>query len=758
MRTMRLIFSYAILAAIFTCLPAFAAQDQSTQSGQPQPAPAAQQPDQTAPAPTVQPDQTAPAPAAPAASQSTTTAAPQSTASQPPNAPQPAKIKLTDYSKSRSQFPNPLSVYIPRHVPEAYFGNSPRIDQLVKDGKIMLSMDDAIALSLENNLDLAIARYNLSIADTDILVANAGQATRGVATGVVQGTPGGGVGGFGTGAQGAGAGGTTAGAGGAGAGSSGLVQSSLGAGPAVESFDPFLSSQLSLERATSPLSNTVQTGVANFNQNTATADFAYNQGFVTGTSFSLGFDNNRQISNSLRSALQPTINSSFRATLTQHLLQGLGILPQRRFILIAKNDRRISDAAFRQQVATTIPQIENIYWDLVNAYANVQVQERSVQLAQKTLSDTEKQVQIGTLAPIQVTQARSVLATDQQTLIVAQTNLQLQQSLMKNAILRTIPAGSPIVDAPVIPTDTMEVPADENLPPIQQMIDQALKDRPEIEQSLIDLKNRDITQKAARNELLPSVDLFAFYGASGLAGDQNAAATCAANPCTSAEIAQGKFLVPGSIPSGGIESSIGHLFNSSAPDKGVGLNVIIPLRNRAAQADSVRSQLEYRQAELRLEQLKNQIGIDVRNAQFALEQNRALVKAAQDGQQFAQENLDAEQKKYALGASTVTLVLQAQRDLAQAQSQLVSAQTAYEKSRVELDRVTGQTLAENNIHLDESEAGVVATPPHAPHVIPAPPQSQQSPAMQPPAAQPQAEQPQTEQQPQVPQESSQPQR
>ena len=748
MRTMRSAFSFALIAAIFVCLPALAAQDQSTQ-------PSSAQPEQQAPA-AQQPDQTAPAPAAPAASQGTT--------SQPPNAPQPTKIKLTDYSKSRSQFPDPFSVYIPRHVPEAFFGNSPRIDQLVRDGKIMLSMDDAIALALENNLDLAIARYNLSIADTDILLAHAGQSVRGVASGVVQGTPGGGVGGFGTGAQGAGAGGTTAGAGGAGAGTSGLVQSTLGAGPAVESFDPFLSSQMSIERATFPLANTVQTGVANFNQNTATANFAYNQGFVTGTSMSVGFDNNRQISNSLRSVLQPTINSSFRFTLTQHLLQGLGILPQRRFIMIAKNDRRISDAAFRQQVATTIPQIENIYWDLVNAYANVQVQERSVALAQKTLSDTQKQVQIGTLAPIQVTQARSVLATDQQTLIVAQTNLQLQQSLMKNAILRTIPAGSPIVDAPVIPTDTMEVPADENLPPLQQMIDQALKARPEIEQSLIDLKNRDITQKAARNELLPSVDLFAFYGASGLAGDQSAAATCAANPCTPAEIAAGRFLVPNQIPSGGIESSIGHLFNSSAPDKGMGLNIIIPLRNRAAQADNTRSQLEYRQAELRLEQLKNQIGIDVRNAQFALEQNRALVKAAQDGQQFASENLDAEQKKYALGASTVTLVLQAQRDLAQAQSQLVSAQTAYEKSRVELDRVTGQTLAANDIHLDESEAGVVGTAPRAPHVIPAPPASQQ-PTMQPPAAQPQNPQAQPEQpqqpqadQPQTPQESSQPQR
>jgi hypothetical protein len=366
MRTVRSVFCSAVLAGVIAYLPGFAAaQDQSTQGSEPQQStqqtPAAQ-PDQTAPA---QPAQ-APASSAPASSTSAS--------SQPaPNAPQPAKIKLTDYSKSRSQFPDPFSVYVPRHVPEAFFGNSPRIDQLLQSGKIMLSMDDAIALALENNLDLAIARYNLSIADTDILLANAGQATRGVASGVVQGTPGGGVGGFGTGAQGAGAGGTSAGAGGAGAGSSGLVQSTLGAGPTVESFDPFLSSTLSLEHATTPESNTVFTGVRALQQNTATANFLYNQGFATGTGLSVGFDNSRNISNSRFQVLQPTINSSFRATLTQHLLQGLGILPQRRFIMIAKNDRRISDAAFRQQVATTIPQIENIYWDLVNAYANVQV-------------------------------------------------------------------------------------------------------------------------------------------------------------------------------------------------------------------------------------------------------------------------------------------------------------------------------------------------------------------------------------------------
>src|SRR5205823_4621440 len=155
-----------------------------------------------------------------------------------------APFQFSDYSKPRGYFPNPFAPYLPRHVPPPSLANTPRIEQLMQEGKVLLSLNDAIALALENNLDIAIARFNLPIADTDILLANAGQSTRGVNTGVVQGTPGGGVGGIGgattTGSQGGGAGGTTAGAGGAGTGTSGLVTSTLGVGAPIPSFDPFL--------------------------------------------------------------------------------------------------------------------------------------------------------------------------------------------------------------------------------------------------------------------------------------------------------------------------------------------------------------------------------------------------------------------------------------------------------------------------------------------------------------------------------------
>src|SRR6266404_6336702 len=228
---------------------------------------------------------------------------------------------LVDFTKPNLHFPNPLGPYQAHQVQEPDFSNTPRIDQLIKNGEMVLSLNDAIALALENNLDLAIARYNLSIADTDILRAKAGNSIRGVATGLVSGTPGGGQGGFGTGASGAGAGGTTGGAGGAGAGSSGLVQSTLGAtGPSVPQFDPSVTSTLQIEHAVFPQSNTITTGVPILQQNSGTANFAYNQGFTPGTNMSVGFNNSRLTTNSLGSFLNPSLNSSFRFTLQQHLL------------------------------------------------------------------------------------------------------------------------------------------------------------------------------------------------------------------------------------------------------------------------------------------------------------------------------------------------------------------------------------------------------------------------------------------------------
>ena len=654
-------------------------------------------------------------------------AMPQAPSASKPASPAPQPFVVGEYSKPRSHFPNPIAPYAGRTVPVPNLTNTPRMDQLLQNGKLMLSMNDAIALALENNLDIAISRYNLHIADTDILRSKAGANLLGVNTGVIAGTPGGGVGGFGAATTTAGgAGGTQGGLGGAASGTLGLVSSTLGIGSPISSYDPILTGTLQLDRFNQKTSNAF-IGVPVLSQNTGTADFAYNQGFATGTNLSVGFNNSRVTTNSPFTSLSPTLNANFKATVTQHLLQGFGFNANKRFIIIAKNNRQISDVAFRLQITTTVDQIQNIYWDLVNAYENMKVQQDALALAEKTLSDNKKQVEIGTLAPIEIVRAQSQVATNQQSLIVAQTTLELQQLLMKNALSRTM-VDPALIDAEVIPTDTMRITPEEAAVPAQDLINDALGHRPELAESRLDLSNREVSMKAVKNSLLPSVDLFAYYGGSGLGGSFNPAAPVCTAPdqqfCTQPAD------IPPSVSYGG---TIHQLFNSTAPDKGVGLSLNIPLRNRTAQANQIRSQLEFRQAQLRLQQVENEIRIEVRNAQFQLQQNRASVAAAQAAVDLAQQSLDAEQKKYALGASTTTLVLQQSSALTQARSNLVTARTTYEKSRVELDRATGLLLEHNGIDLADAQSGVVAKLPNVPYVTPSTPdQSQPAPQQTPP--------------------------
>ncbi len=629
---------------------------------------------------------------------------------------------VQEYSKPRSHFPNPIGPYTPRHVAPPNLANTPRIDQLMHDGKLYISMNDAVALALENNLDIAIARYNLNIADTDVWRANAGSAILGVNSGVVQNTPGGGVGGLGT-QVGSGQGGTSVAAGGAGVGAGGLVVSTLGSGPFISSFDPVLTGTLQFDRqevnCSSPFCGS--------SQNTTTGNFAYNQGFQWGTNMTVGFNNSRLTSNNSFNSESPILSSSFQLKLTQHLLQGFGFAPNTRYIQIAKNDREISDVAFRLQITSTVDQIENMYWDLVYAYENVRVQREQLAFAQKTFSDTKKQVEIGTLAPIEVVRAQSTVASNQQTLTLALTNLELQQLLMKNALSRTL-VDPVLADAEVIPTSTMELPAQEPVVPTQDLINDALSHRPELAEQRINLTNTDISNKAIRSALLPSVDLFAYYGGAGLGGNANPGYVCLQEPLF---CGLQSYTPPGPVS---YSATLNQLVNSTAPDKGMGVTLNIPLRNRTAQATQVRSEFEYRQAQLRLQQIENQVRIEVRNAQFGVQQNRASVASAQAAVDFARQSLDAEQKKYALGASTSTLVLQNQTALTQAEVTLVSAKAAYEKAEVELDRAIGLLLDHAGIQIAEAERGQVTQTPNIPHLAPRP-TDQTTPAN--PPAQPQ---------------------
>ena len=619
-----------------------------------------------------------------------------------------------DYTRLKPMFPNPFKPYTATDVPLPRLGNTPRLDSLLRDGKIYLSLSDAVVLALENNFDIAIARINLDIADTDILRAKAGSFLRGAPAGLVTST----LGGSGsTVTGGGGPGGTSSGTGGAGSGANGLVLSTNGGGPTPEALDPVLTGNLQYEALDQQQSNLLFSGGKPvLSTDTSTFNFGYTQGFLTGTQLGVTFNNTRVTTNNPFSDYSPDITTTFRATATQHLLQGFGWGINGRFIVQAKNDRRITDSAFRQQLLYTVNQVENIYWGLVSAYEDEQAKERALAQSTQLTADNRRQLEIGTLAPLDVVNSDSAVATDKQALVASKSNLEYQQLIMKQAIARNLEDPA-LTNAPVIPTDRVALDrlAEEDMSQ-GDLVQQAYVNNPQIEQAVLSMKNNQITIKAEKNGLLPTIDAYAFYGASQLAGAQNPNAL---------NFDTGGPYAPGSFSSISYGTAVGNLFNSTAPDKGVGVNITIPLRNRVAQADQARSQMEYRQAQMRLQQLYTQIRIQVINGQYALTNDRAQVSAAQAGRDYAAQSLDAEQKKYKLGASTSALVLQQQRNLATGENTLISATAAYAKDRAALLQLLSKTLDRYGISITDAASGAMTAAPVIPGLTaptaPAPP-------------------------------------
>jgi len=665
----------------------------------------------------------------------------QKEASPLPQAPAPVLTQPFDLRPSNRDFSKPAGrllgdwtkMYRPTNIPKANFANSVRLDNLVKDGKIYLSLSDAIALAIENNYDIAIARYNLDIADTDILRTRAGATPLGVPPGIVTGTQGGSVSILTTGG---GPGGTTVGSGGAGSGVSGLTLTTAGAGPLPEPLDPSVTGTVQFERARQPQSNTLFSGgKTSLTTNTNLYSFGYTQGFVTGTSLNASIINNPTTTDSPFTVYSPELNSTFKATVTQHLLQGAGIWINKRFMYQAINDRRITDSSFRQQILYTVNQVEGIYWGLVSAYEDVASKERALAQSTKLSEDTHKQLEIGTMAPLDVVQADSTVQTDKQALTASQNTLNYQQQIIKQAIARNL-NDQKLATAPVVPTDRIKIdPIDEEKQPIEDLVRDAFKNRPELEQAALTLRNDEITLRGAKHGLLPALDVFGFYGSAALGGSQSPSAV---------NFRTGLPYDPGTFPANGYGTVLTNLFNSSAPDKGMGFSMTIPIRNREAQATQSRALMEYRQAELRLAQLYTQIRMQVVNAQFALTNDRAQVQASLAARDYAQQSLDAEQKKLHLGASTTANVLQQERNLATAEANLIAANATFATARASLYQVLATTLQHYGINLGDAAKGTVNTAPTISGVQPATPNQQTvSPAMptqpdqtQPPAAQP----------------------
>jgi outer membrane protein len=615
---------------------------------------------------------------------------------------------------------NPIKRYTPINIAKADFANPVRLTDLVKDGKIYLSLSDALALALEDNYDIAIARYDLDIADTDILRTRNGSTPLGAPSGLVTGTLGGTVT---TLATGGGPGGTTVGSGGAGSGAQGLTLTTAGAGPAPENLEPTVGATIQFERALQPQVNTLFSGgLAALDTNTDEYNFNFTKGFITGTNLQVALQNTRTTTDNPFNTYSPYLSSVFKATVTQHLLQGAGIWVNRRFMYQALNDRRITDASFRQQILYTVNQVENIYWELVDDYEDVQAKQRALDQSTQLLSDDRKQLQVGTMAPLDVVNAESQVASDQQSLISAENNLNYQQQIMKQAIARNL--NDPVLStAPVIPTDRVSLQSiPEESEPVEALVQEAFRQRPELEEAVLTLRNDEITLRGARNALLPTLDIYGFYGSSALGGAQSPYGL---------NFFSGKLYPPGTFPTVGYGSVVQKLFNSSAPDKGMGFTLSVPLTNRTAQAQQARSLMEYRQAELRLEQLYTEIRMQVVNQRYALANDLAAIKAADAAAKYDQQSLDDEIKKLHLGASTESNVMQLQRTMAAASDSLLDARTHYAKDRATLYQILASTLHEYGINLNEAATGNISAAPTVSGVQPAPPGNE--PSMQPPS-------------------------
>jgi len=606
-------------------------------------------------------------------------------------------VSKYNYTHAPKPFPNLIAPYKAQYVDPGVLTNSPRLEQLIHDGKMNLSLQDAIALALENSMDIVVQRYNPWMADTNLLKTRAG--------------------GFGYGVPGA------------------AFSSSTANVPNLI-YDPTLTQSVYYNSTVTPINNpfisgtgsgsTTSTNPLGLASHSATYNTSYQQNFDTGTTFTAAWDNTRA-SSAAANFFNPYVQSSLTFTFQQQLLAGAGRFINRRNIIIAENNRKIADLAFAQQAITTVTNTVTAYWELVYARENVQVQQKAVTVAEKLYNDNKKQLEIGTMAPLDVTRAESELATDQQNLIVAQTTALQDDLVLKNFISKD-PTASNLLNVEIIPTDKPSSPESIAAVSFEAAVKEAFDKRPDLQEQYINLKNADIDVRATKNALLPTATLEAQYGSFGLAGNAtllgpttiggpNLALPILDANGAPATITEGGVAVPiyqpftTAAPVGTVKQGFGtaqsQIFHNNFPSYTVGINLNLPLRNRSAQADNLHAQLTKRQLEAQTQQIKNTALLDVRNTIIALEQDRAQVQAAIKARELQQQTFDAEQKKYQLGASTVYNVILTQRDLINAQGAELRALANLAEAKANYERALGRTLDVNSVTIAGAKKGEI---------------------------------------------------
>jgi outer membrane protein len=582
-----------------------------------------------------------------------------------------------------------------RIVPPPKLSNTPRLESLVRAGNLYLSVDDVIALVLENNLDIAVQRYSPFLAREVLRRTQGGGFLRSVDTPIAAGPTSVSTAGVSVNANGI--------AGGAGLGSGGGIVSQIG--PVPPNLDPSLYASVQAGHITTPETN------LSFDQTSVLTNdyrqyiFQYAQQFITGTSAQLTFYDYRSLLNSSVPLFNPSITGFLDLQISQNLLQGFNIGVNNRDIRIAKNNMKVTNLQLKLQVATTVSAALNLYWDLVSFVDAVRIKEQALATSQKLYDDDKKMVKIGSLPAVEVTRAAAQVSVSKQDLLFAQTNVQQQEIVLKNALSRNAMANAWLDDVHIVPLNPIEVPKTDEVKPLPELIPEAIGNRVEIEQSKVNIDSQKIAIRGSRNGLLPTLQAFLELTNNGLSGPVN-------------PIYNGESGAPDLYFAGGTGTALGQIFRRDFPNYSAGVSLTIPFRNRQAQADYVTDQLQLRQAELRFQRVANQVTVDVKTALIGLQQARARYETAVDTRKLGEQSLKDEENRFQHGVSSVTLVIQAQRDLANDEDAEVQAMANYTHAKIAFDMAMGRTLDVNRISMQEAVAGRVGRESVIPETLP----------------------------------------
>jgi outer membrane protein TolC len=599
--------------------------------------------------------------------------------------------------------------YQVRDVPNMSFADSPRIDRLMRAGNIYLSLRDAIALALENNLDIESSRFAPQLALADLQRASAGQLLRSVSTNISSGPSSASLNVL------AGATAVNAGGGGGGGSSNNGVLSGLSvqlAGSAIPNMDPTLFVSAGAYHQTQILTSTTFTGTSSLVDSYKSLVYGVQQSLWNGTQVTLGLSSIFNYNQNATTAIfNPYDSGSLALTITQPLLNGFGVALNQRAYRKAKNNIKANDLSFKNQVITTVASVANLYWDLVTFDNELKIKQETLDLDTKLFEDNQRRAELGAIAPFDVTQAEADMKGAQQDVIAEENQVLQQEMILKNYLTRSGLDTPAIAAARIVPTDHITVPSNEPIMPVQDLAAEALLNRPEVEQNQITLENARLDLKGVKNNLLPSLSATASFSNAG----QGGSITNLPQPIVGANggITYEK-LTPAQVNQyliGGYGTVLSQIFGRDFPNYSLGLTLTVPLRNRSAQADLITNELTYRQAEIQDKQLRNNIRLNVLNAWTSVRNTRAAWETSVVARKLFDQTLAGTRRKYELGTATILDVMIAQRDSTARALSEEDALDQYERARTTLDQTVGRTLDTYEINIEEAKRGVVTREP-----------------------------------------------